>query len=302
MSDIERADDLIERYWDELLEIEPILGTSVGDERYDDRLNDPSEAGRARALDVHRGALTEAATIDRDALDEPRRTSLDVLEAIAERYATEIERRTDMLAVANHLFGPGQLPGALASLQRADSLERLDRYEARLRAIPAFLAASEEVAREGIDAGITTPRVLAERVVAQLERLLALAPEDSPLLAPAGEDHAGRDRILEVNREIVGPAYERFLDAMRDYLPHATETIGLSALPGGPSLYEAEILAWTTLPLDAVDVHALGNERFEAIQEERAAIAADLGFGSAREAVEARRRAGRTARPRPRRW
>ena len=38
---------LVDRYWEGLLELEPFLGTMVGDDRYDDRLPDPSEAGRA---------------------------------------------------------------------------------------------------------------------------------------------------------------------------------------------------------------------------------------------------------------
>ena len=47
VSESERMHELVERYWDQLLEIEPFLGTSAGDERYDDRLPDPSESGRA---------------------------------------------------------------------------------------------------------------------------------------------------------------------------------------------------------------------------------------------------------------
>ena len=41
------AQALVDRYWEELLELEPILGTEVGDERFDDRLPDPTEAGPA---------------------------------------------------------------------------------------------------------------------------------------------------------------------------------------------------------------------------------------------------------------
>ena len=59
MNDTERARDLADRYWVQLLELEPTLGTEAGDERFDDRLGDPSEAGRADAEAVHRGALAE---------------------------------------------------------------------------------------------------------------------------------------------------------------------------------------------------------------------------------------------------
>jgi uncharacterized protein (DUF885 family) len=287
----DRTDALVDRYWDELLELEPTLGTSVGDERYDDRLPDPSEAGRARSEAVHRAALAEATAIDRDALDETRRTTLEVVEAIARRFLAGLEHRTDRLSVANHLWGPGQALGEIASFQQADTTERLERYEARLRAFPAYLEAWAEVGRDGIAAGVTSPRVVAERSVGQVERLLALPVEDSPAMLPVTGDDA-RDRIGTIVRDVVNPAYETFLGVLRDYVPHATETLGLSSLPDGEAMYEAEVLSWTSLALDPREVHELGNERFDAIQEERRRIAGTLGYASSAEALAAYRANG----------
>ena len=292
MNGTERTFDLAERYWDELLELEPLLGTSTGDERFDDRLADPSEAGRAASETVHRAALADAAAIDRAGVDENDRETLDVLEAIANRYLAGLEHRTDRLLVANHLNGPGQLLGEIASMQQTDSPERLDRYEARLRAIPAFLEASAEVAREGIAAGVTSPRVVAERSVTQLERLLALGADGSPALAPLGDDSAARERIAAAVHDEVNPAYARYLEMLREYLPHATETIGLRAIADGEAMYEAEVLAWTSLPLDADEVHALGVERFDALLAERFEVAARMGYASPTEAIAALRADG----------
>src|SRR5262249_15362879 len=56
--------------------------------------------------------------------------------------------------------------------------------------------------------------------------------------------------------------------------------------------YAALILSWTSLPLDPADVHRIGNERFDAIQEERFAIAARLGYASPDEAIAAHRASG----------
>ncbi len=288
----ERARDLVERYWDQLLELDPILGTFCGDERFDDRLPDPGPLGRAAAEAVHRAALTDVAAIDGAEMGVVERTSLDVMEAIAQRHLSGLEHRTDRLAAASHLWGPGQLVGEIASLQQVDTPERLDRYEARLRAIPAYLMATAEIADEGVRSGVTSPQLVAERSIAQVERLLATPAEDSPALMRLGEDLAAKERIAGVVRDVVGPAYERYLGVLRDYLPYATETIGLSALPGGEEIYAAEIRNWTTLPLAAQEVHDLGNERFEAIQQERFEVAARLGFASPDEALTAHRASG----------
>lgn len=279
---------LATRYWEGLIEMEPIIGTMVGDERNDDRLGDPSDEGRARRLSFQQGALDELAGIDRSGLDVTMRTTLDVLESIAQRDVAEIAHRFDRLQVVSHLWGPGQLLAELGSMQRADTAERLDKYVARLSSIPAYLAAVDDIVRDAMASGTLTPRVVAERALAQTERLLAIAPEDTPALAPiAGDDTAARERVVAVIRDEVNPAYERYLEALREYLPHATETIGLSALPDGDAMYATQILAWTTLPLEAQEVHDIGVERLASIQEERRAIAASLGSSSAAEAVAA---------------
>src|SRR5918995_1781038 len=205
-----------------------------------------------------------------------------LLEAIARRDLAALDHRTDRLSAVSHLWGPAGLVGELASLQRADTPERLDRYRARIAATPAFYDAELEIMREGIADGVTAPRIVAERALAQSERLLAAGADDSPALAPVpADDDAGRELLTRAIADHLLPALERYRAGVRDYLPNATETIGLSALPGGDAMYAAQILSWTTLELDAREVHELGTQDLERIQEERARSAAILGYPDA---------------------
>ena len=271
------ARTLVDRYWEQLLELEPIIGTMVGDERHDDRLPDPSEAGRAARETFHRAALDELALLDRDLEDEGLRTTLDILEAIASRELASLQHRLDRLWAASHLWGPGGLVGELASMQRADTPERLEKYVARLAATPPFYDAVLDILRDGVAAGVTAPRIVVERAVAQVERLLATAPEECPAVVPVAEDDGARERVIEAVRTALYPSLERYLGALLEYLPSATETLGLSSLPGGDEMYAAQILSWTTLPLEARKVHDLGVEDLAKIQEERRMAAGRIG-------------------------
>jgi uncharacterized protein (DUF885 family) len=282
------ATRLVERYWEGLLENEPLLGTAVGDERYDDRLPDPGPEGRAAREALHRGALEEIGLLDVDELEDNLRVTLDVLEAIARRDLAMLEHRTDRLSAVSHLWGPAGLIGELASLQRADTPERVERYADRLASTPAYYDAVVEVMREGVAQSVTGPRIVVERAVALTERLIASGAEDSPALAPLAEDDAnGRERVTAAIAQHLLPALERFGSALRDYLPSATETIGLSALPGGDAMYAAQILSWTSLPLDPNEVHALGVEDLAKIQDERRRSAEILGHADAAAAAAA---------------
>src|SRR5439155_25967146 len=100
--------------------------------------------------------------------------------------------RMDRLQAVSHLWGPGQLLAELASFQRADTPERLDRYVARLRAVPGYLGALHPVMDGGVAAGQTAPGVVVDRAIGQVERLLDTAPDDSPAGAPVGDDPEAR--------------------------------------------------------------------------------------------------------------
>ena len=294
VNDADRAQALADRFWEELLEREPVFATAIGDERYDDRLSDIGEDGRALSQSRNRAALDELATIDREGLDITLRTTMDILEAIATQALEAVELRTDRLYVVNHFVGPGVLLGDIASVQRTDSPEHLERYEQRLRALPAYLDACAEIAREGIVTGVVSPRTVTERVVAQIERIVALPAEEAPPLAAVADDDAGaRERIVAAWNEAVAPSFAAFLDVLREYLPHAAESNAVTDLPGGDAIYAAEIRSWTTLPLDPKEVHDLGNERWDAIQGERFEVAARLGYDDPAAAVADRQASGK---------
>jgi uncharacterized protein (DUF885 family) len=293
VTDADRAQALADRFWEELLEREPTFATAIGDERYDDRLSDIGPEGRERSEQRNRAALDELATIDRDRLDLTLRTTMDVLEAIAIQTVDAIRLRTDRLYVVNHFVGPGVLLGDIASVQRTDTPERVDRYVERLRGFPAYLDACADIAREGIATGVVSPANVVERAVAQIERIVDGAPEDAPPLGAIAEDDAdGRAKIVGVWTQTVAPAFARYLEVLREYLPKAAEEPAVTALPGGDEIYAAEIRSWTTLPLDPKEVHDLGNERWDAIQAERIAVSRRLGHDDPVEAFQAHRASG----------
>ncbi|HEX9236077.1 MAG TPA: DUF885 domain-containing protein, partial [Actinomycetota bacterium] len=280
-------------FWEDLLVIEPLIGTEVGDERYDDRLADPSEEGLAARKATCERAMADAAAIDGSGLDTDLRTTIDVLEAAARRELDNVRFRMDRFDAVSHLSGPGQLLAVLATLQRADTPERLDRYVGRLSGLPAYLDAVGRVATEAATVGQTVPSLVADRSIAQVERLLSLRPEDSPGVMPVANDGDGRDRVVAVLRDDVWPAYQRYLDVLRAYRPHARDSIGLSALPNGDAMYASQILAYTTLPLEPQRVHDIGQDDLAKILDERQASAGRLGYPDAERAVAAHTASGR---------
>jgi uncharacterized protein (DUF885 family) len=204
-----------------------------------------------------------------------------MVRVVCELQIEQDDQRVDLLKPVDQMGGPQTLLPTVATFQHADTPERLERFLARLHAYPAYMAANTELLREGIASGLTAPRIVTERTIAQLERLLETPAAESVIvqMAQVASD-ADRDRVLAVVRDEVIPADQAFLDALRGaYLAARREDPGLWSAPNGDALYRTQVLAWTTLALEPADVHQLGLDELEQIEAERRVISRAQGFG-----------------------
>ena len=143
-----------------------------------------------------------------------------MLQVIADLHVEEDDQHLYQLRVVDQMGGPQQLLPQLTQFQPADTPERLEAFIARLHAYPAFMAANAEILREGLASGLTAPRIVAERVIAQIERMLAVPIDEAivPAMAKVA-DEADRERIRDVVRDVVHPADQAFLETLKRRLP-----------------------------------------------------------------------------------
>ena len=290
---------LSDRFWEGILELNPTTATVYGDERYADRLEDPSPAGRAKARRLMEATKAEAEAIPTTGLSIEDRITRDMLIVIADLSVEEDEQGTHRLRVVDQIGGPQTLLPQTCQFQSADTPERLEKFLARLRAYPAFMAANADILRESLATGLTAPRIVAERTVQQLERLLAIPISVAivPAMAKVATDE-DRERVREVVRDEVYPADAAFLEILRgEYLAATREEPGLWSAPNGDALYRTQIRAWTTLDLEPEDVHRIGLEELEVTEAGRREIAGAAGFGTDTKAYRASLAADPTNQP-----
>ena len=159
----------------------------------------------------------------------------------------------------------------------------------RVQRYPAFLASVEGVMRDGMAAGVTTPRVLVERTLAQLD---ALTPQDmtkstlwKPIMQfPESMDAEARNRVEADYRRVLAeetfPALRRLAGFVRsDYLPKARTTDGIGALPNGDKMYRFAVRSETTMDRTPDEIHELGLSEVKRIQASYLAAARKVGFG-----------------------
>jgi len=275
------VDDLAHRFWEGILELNPTTATFYGDERYADRLEDPSPAGRARTRDLMSRTAAEAAAIPLDGLSTEERITRDMLQVIGELAIEEDDQGLYQLRVVDQMGGPQQLLPQLTQFQPVDTSERVEAFIGRLHAYPTFMAANADILREAMGTGLTAPSIVTERVIAQIERMLAIPIESA--IVPSnikGASDAARERIRDVVRDVVYPADAAFLETLRgDYRQASRTDPGIWSAPNGDAIYRTAIRSWTTLEMDPGEIHQIGLEGLASIDEERREIARAAGFG-----------------------
>jgi uncharacterized protein (DUF885 family) len=279
------VDQLADRFWDDLLRLNPTTSTVYGDERFNDRLEDPSPAGRAETRRLMETTKAAAEAISADGLSVEDRITRDMLIVIADLAIEQHDQGVHRLAVVDQIGGPQTLLPQVAQFQPADTPERLAKFIARLEAYRDFMAANTDILREGLDTGLTATRIVADRTVAQLERLMAIPLSEAiiPAMAQVASE-ADRERVRQVVGDVVYPADRAFLEVLKgDYLKATRDDPGLWSAPNGESLYRTQIRSWTTLDLDPREVHEIGMEELRIVDVGRRAIASAAGTSTPKE-------------------
>lgn len=252
-----------DEYWEDVLREIPTYATYLGDTRYNDRLADISETGRARWTSIAKKHLAALAAIDRGALPEVERVSFDILKL---RLENDLEEQ-------KHKFwqwGVDQMGGPQADFPQLMNFHPLSDEAgliARFKAFPAYIGQYLDNLRAGVREGRVAMKKAVERVIGQLKEMLATPVEKSPFAAKPSLVPAARDHVY--------PAFRTMLEYLeKEYLPKARTTdVGLWALPGGAEAYRYKIREHTTTELTAEEIHRIGLEELKGIHAEMRAIA-----------------------------
>jgi uncharacterized protein (DUF885 family) len=271
------VNDLADRFWEGILERDPLYATVLGDERYNDRWPDLGPDGRSADEAAFRATLAEAQEIPADALDPEQVITRDLLVLVCENHLEALAQKQYQLAL-DHMSGPQIWPVMAAQYQPGDTPERVGKLLARYERYPEMIEQHIGTLAEGIADGRTAATAPVQRALEQIDRLLAIPADQSPAATMAQVSDEDRPRVVAAVEEHIYPALRRLRDfIVDDYQPAAREQPGISATPGGDAAYRLAIRMQTTLDATAEEVHAFGLADLDAIEAEMDGIAVRLG-------------------------
>jgi uncharacterized protein (DUF885 family) len=257
----------------------PLEASLVGDHRFDADVPDLTPLGRdaaRRAVTALRGRIDR---IDLDALSTTDRVTLDVCRHVTDQLDHELDDRYVRAAVGPMTSGAAIGSAASAVIAGMPKLAlavpaHADDLLTRCRRIPGWLAAAEAQLRLGVRQGIVPPARLVAATVRQLDRYLATAPDDDPLLVDAPPDlDAARWRALlgDVLASTVRPALAAHRAVLADEIAAAgrpDDRAGMCHLPDGLDLYREAVRIHTTTGHGPEHWHQLGLDVLAALDDE----------------------------------
>lgn len=291
LSESQRFHQWLDAQWELTLQRQPVLATSLGDPRYNDRLPDTTTAAyRAQAKRELQQTLKALAGFSKGKLEPRDRVSYAILKLDLEQDLAG-ERFPEWMQPISQIGG---LPSFLAQMGTGQSIQPFkttkdyDDWLKRLALAVPVLDGTIANMRAGLKAGVTQPRAVMDKVLPQLTALAQTDPEASLFWGPIKNfpdavPAADRERITAEMRKLLAarvlPAYGRLLAFVRDeYTPKARASTAWSALPDGKAWYAYRVQQSTTVQLTPDQIHDIGLKEVARILGEMEAVRKQVGF------------------------
>mgnify|MGYP003945689311 CR=1 FL=1 len=274
---------LADDYWQGSLEAWPTYATSLGDKRYDDRLQDISPAGREKERRRLESLMGRARAIPEAGLSTQDRLTRTAL-------ITELESGLAQTAcgfedwVVDPLGGPQVMVNSLADYTVIETPHDAANYVKRMVAFGKYCDQHVANLEAGLREGRTATRSAVDKVVAQLAQLERTPDESLGVWKPAAEARprwgaSDRDRFADdlrgAIRSSVRPALSRYREFLTTRVLPASrppEKAGLAAMPGGLDCYKSMIRVHTSLDLSPEQLHQTGLDEVAKFRRDLAAL------------------------------
>jgi uncharacterized protein (DUF885 family) len=279
--------DLLHDQWEYTMRTSPIYASILGDKRWNDKVDDFSQAAIDDNVVQSRKFLAGFEAIDTTGFPDQ------------EVLNKELMVRDLKMGIDGARFKPWEMPvnqfngihidaPQLVSILSFENVKDYEDYISRLKQIPRLFDQTIVQMRKGMADGLMPPKILLDQVVTQADGIAKTDTEKSPFAQPFEKfpdsiSEADRKRLhdegIAAIRDSITPAYIKFTAFVRDeYAPKGRTEPGLWALPDGAERYTFRVKESTTTNLSPEEIHQIGLEQVKEIEGRMLGVAKQLGY------------------------
>lgn len=282
---------LFDAEWDYRMQQSPEQASELGDRRWNDRWSDESLEAYARRHQHDQDVLSRLGKIDRANLTAADQLNYDLFQ---KSYQLSIEGyRFHTFLIPLNQRGGIQTQDELADSLRFETVKDYEDWIARMKAFPVLMDQTIALMRAGIKERMVHPKVIMERLPAQIDKQIVSDPAQSGFYKPfehysreiSGSDQQrlSQEARQAIEQQVV-PAYKKFKEFfVKEYLPACFDQVGIWQAPHGDELYAFEVRRYTTTNLTPEQVHEIGVKEVARIRTEMDHIMQETGFKGSRD-------------------
>ena len=272
--------------WDYQMEHNPTWASTLGDRRWNDRWPDVSLGAIARDHQHSLEVLQKLEGIDRGALPSRDQLNYDLFKRDYTIGVEEYQYRWYLVPLNQR--GGIQTANELTDALRFESSKDYEDWVSRLRSFPTYMNQTTELMREGIRARMLLPKIVMQRVPAQIDKQIVADAAESLFYAPfkrfpssISADEQGR--LAAAARTAIEsgvvPAFQRFKQFfLGEYLPASFEQVGAWQMPNGHEMYAFFARRYTTTDMTPEEIHQTGLGEVERLRGEMEASKEKSGY------------------------
>jgi prolyl oligopeptidase len=281
--------------WEWTLREDPLFASHLGDRRYNDRWTDVSLAAVERRHAHRLEILKQLDAIDPRQLSDADRINYRIFRR---QYEQDVEEHPfKWYAVPLNQRDGIQNAGSTADSLRFATVKDYEDWLARLRTFPEYMEQTIELMREGIRAQVLQPKIVMERVPAQIAKQIVADAEESLFFKPFRHfpeeiATADRQRLIQEAKRLIAdrivPSYKAFAGFFdKEYLPACYDKVGIWQAPHGREFYALRARQFTTTNLTPKEIHEIGLQEVARIRAEMEDVIRQVEFkGTFREFLE----------------
>ena len=291
MEDNKELSVLLDKYYEERLQIFPVEATINGDNRYNDKLYiDFTDSYRQKLKEFYNRYKVYIAKFDRDALNDNDKLSFD---AFSREMDISLEGLTfhDNYQPLNQFSSPHLMFAQFGSGSVIQPFKTVKDYDDWLKRVAVFPAYADSVIvyfKKGIETGFVLPKAVVIKMIPQMQSMVVTDAAKSLFYGPvtnlpASFGDADKKRLTEayvkaISEQVV-PAYKRLGDFLQnEYLPKARTTTGIGSLKDGDKYYKYLIRLLTTTNKTPDEIYTTGLSEVARIRSEMERIKTETGF------------------------
>ncbi len=276
-SETKKFHSILDEEWKSNAEKYPEWATRLGDNRFNDKLNDASYKAIINRQEKATKLLEKIKEINRSSLSLDDQLNYDL-------FLNSILFGIEGNVYLSYLMPISQMGGiqigfaGISDYMPFKSVTDYENYISRMRAFPTKVDQTIDLMKRGIESGWVPPRIVLDAVPEQIKTQFHRQVEDSPLFRPFIDFHEsiplveqGRlsEELKAVLKNDVFLAYENlYMFFTEHYLPNCRETIACADFPNGNDYYQYLIKSYTTTELKAREIHNIGLKEVQRIKDE----------------------------------